>query len=218
MDEKQLAALIEAAVREAVDRTTQQLTAKFEADTAGLRKNRDQLLAEKKDGEGKQKSWQEVMADFDKQHAESAERVRKLIEQSDRLTGKSSQPDPFVPKQTEVTITRAEARSGEAYRAAKAAAEAKGIPLRIVDENAPAPVGASRVKYVEDAASRTLYANQDVLREAGGHQRLKQMAARDGKRVVVFKTVDQLPEHMRRAHAETLAANKPDTLLQGGGE
>jgi hypothetical protein len=47
-------------------------------------------------------------------------------------------------------------------------------------------------------------------------QRLKETAERDGKRVVVFRSVDDLPSHLHRAHAETLAANKPDTLLEGG--
>lgn len=210
MDEAQLSALINAAVREAVERTTQELTARFEADTAGLRKNRDDLLAEKKGGEGKS-----ALENFDEWLAGSAERLRKSNEVADRLLGKSAKPDA-APKQTEVTITRDEARSGSAYRAAKAEAEAKGLPLRIVDESASAPVAGSRVKYLSDDASRTVYANKEVIREAGGLQRLKGTAERDGKRVVVFRSVDDLPSHLHRAHAETLAANKPDTLLEGG--
>jgi hypothetical protein len=210
MDEAQLSALINAAVREAVERTTQELTAKFETVTAGLRKNRDDLLAEKKGGESKS-----ALENFDEWLAGTEERLRQSNERVDRLLGKTAQP-AFVPKQTEVTITRDEARSGSAYRAAKAEAEAKGLPLRIVDERASAPVAGSRVKYVSDDASRTVYANKEVIREAGGLQRLKETAERDGKRVVVFRSVDDLPSHLHRAHAETLAANKPDTLLGGG--
>lgn len=209
MDEQQLSALINAAVREAVERTTQQLTAKFETDTAGLRKNRDDLLAEKKSDEGKS-----ALENFDEWLAGTQERLRLSNEKADRLLGKIAQPAAM--KQTEVTLTREEARSGSAYRAAKAEAEAKGLPLRIVDERASAPVGSSRVKYLDDSASRTVYANKEVVREAGGLQRLKETAERDGKRVVVFRSVDDLPDHMQRAHAETLAANKPDTLLGGG--
>lgn len=209
MDEAQLSALISAAVTEAVERTARELAAKHEADTEGLRRKRDELLDKvaKKDGS--------ALENFDEWLAGSAERLRKSNELADRLLGKSAKPDA-APKQTEVTITRDEARSGSAYRAAKAEAEAKGLPLRIVDERASAPVAGSRVKYVEDAQSRTLYANKEVLREAGGYQRLKQTAERDGKRVVVFKNVDELPDHLHRAHAEALAANKPDTLLEGG--
>ena len=53
MDEQQLSALINAAVQEAVQRTTAELSAQFETATAGLRKNRDELLAEKKGGTGR---------------------------------------------------------------------------------------------------------------------------------------------------------------------
>ena len=74
------------------------------------------------------------------------------------------------------------------------------------------------MKYLSDDRAGTIYANKEVVREAGGIHRLKENAERDGKRVVVFRSVDDLPSHMHRAHAETLAANKPDTLLQGGGE
>ena len=81
---------------------------------------------------------------------------------------------------------------------------------------APGPAATSRVKYVEDTGSRTVYANKEVLREAGGLHRLKETAERDGKRVVVFRSADDLPSHVARAHAEILAARKPDTLLEGG--
>ena len=216
MDEQQLSALINAAVREAVERTTAELTSQFETATAGLRKNRDELLAEKKTSEGKQP--EPVTHDnFDEWLAGLDARMAKAREVNARLLGQSS-PEAFVPKQTEVTITREAARSGSAYRAAKAEAEAKGLPLRIVDEHrsAPGPAPTSRVKYVEDSASRTIYANKDVLREAGGLQRLKDTAQRDGKRVIVFRSLDDLPAHLHRTHAETLAAQKPDTLLEGG--
>ena len=44
-----------------------------ERPSQAFRRNRDQLLSEKKEGEGKPKSWEEVMADFDKHHAERNE-------------------------------------------------------------------------------------------------------------------------------------------------
>jgi hypothetical protein len=213
MDEAQLSALIDAAVREAVERTSRELAAKHEADTEGLRRKRDELLDKvaKKDGDGKQPSATE---DFDAWLTALDARIAKL-KSDPALTGKTA-PTDYGVKQTEVLISRAESRDHQKYQAAKAEAAAKGLQVRIVDEHAAAPVSTSRVKYLDDAPSRTLYSNKEVLREAGGYQRLKQNAERDGKRLVVFKNVDELPEHLHRAHAETLAANKPDTLLGGG--
>lgn len=211
MDEKQLAALIDAAVREAVDRTTQQLTAKFETDTAGLRKNRDDLLAEKKGGEGKQRSWEEVIADFDKHHAESTERVRKLIEQGDRLMGKSSQQ--VAPAVTEHTISREDARYGERYREAKEAAEKAGVPLRIVDENAPPQERrSSPVKLVHDEIGGVLHANIELV-EKHGQQRMRQLAADKGAQLRVFRDVSDLPDDAAAKHAEIIASGDRSNLL-----
>lgn len=216
--EQQLSAMIDAAVREAVERTTRELTAKHEAETDGLRRKRDELLnkvAEKKDGEGR-KPWQDSLDAADAMLARSEETLRKAREQEQRWSGKSREaPTSAVGDHT---ILRSEARDGSKYQEAKAAAEAAGVRLLIVDEHrrAPGPAPTSRVKFVEDTASRTLYANKEVVREAGGLHRLKETAERDGKRVIVFRAVDDLPSHLHRAHAEVLAAQKPDTLLEGG--
>src|SRR5438094_7015719 len=131
MDEAQLSALINAAVREAVERTSRELAAKHEADTEGLRRKRDELLDKvaKKDGS--------ALDNFDEWLAGVDERLAKSREQHDRLMGKARQPDVVV-KHTEVTIPRSEARDHAKYAAAKAEAQAKGIPIRIVDEHAPA--------------------------------------------------------------------------------
>ena len=53
MTEEQLSAMIDAAVREAVERTASELTAKHEAETEGLRRKRDELLNKAAEGEGK---------------------------------------------------------------------------------------------------------------------------------------------------------------------
>jgi hypothetical protein len=120
ISESQLSALIDAAVREAVERTTRELTAKYEADMAGLKKNRDELLAAKKTAEGKNPT--EPSADnFDEWLAGLDRRIAKLKGENERLIGK-----PAVSPVREHTITRTEARSGERYREAKAAAEKAG--------------------------------------------------------------------------------------------
>lgn len=197
LTEQQLAAMIDAAVREAVERTTRELNARHEADTAGLRKNRDELLAEKKDGEGKQPS-----DNFDEWLAGVDQRLAKIREESARLSGKGR-----APPVREHTITREQARSGQAYREAKAAAEKAGVPLRIVDESAPAQPGrrSSPVKYVKDGDAGVLYVNVDMI-SRHGQVRCREIAAEQGATTVrAFRSVEDLPTPMQQAHAQAMS-------------
>lgn len=207
LTEQQLSALIDAAVREAVARTTSELTAKHEAVTEGLRRNRDQLLAEKKDHEGKK-----VSDDFDQWLAGVDERLAKVREENARLLGKNDEVNPFTAPR-EVTLSREAARSGQAYREAKAEAEKLGIPLRIVDENAPAQPGkrSSPVKYVKDADAGVLYVNADMI-QRHGQARCREIAAEQGASTVrAFRSIEDLPKPMQQAHAQAMADR--DNLL-----
>jgi len=200
MDEQQLSALINAAVQEAVQRTTAELSAQFETATAGLRKNRDELLAEKKGGDGKS-----ALDNFDEWLAGVDARLAKSRQQHERLLGKTP-PADIAPKQTEVLLNRAEAREGSKYRAAKAEAEAKGIPLRIVDENAPSQDRrGSPVKYVKDADAGVLYVNADMIRRYG-QARCREIASEQGASTMrAFRSVDDLPDGVAAAHAQAMA-------------
>lgn len=214
MTEQQLSALIDAAVREAVERTAQQLTAKHEAETAGLRRNRDDLLAEKKEGAGKK--GQASSDGFDEWLAGVDERLTKLKAESARLAGKVD--GPAVSPVREHTITREEARSGQAYREAKAAAEKAGVPLRIIDERAPVTQAGRRsspVKYCEDQDAGLLYANAELV-SRHGIQRMKALAAEKGRELRVFRSAEDLPQAMQQAHAQAIADRAPGTLLEGG--
>jgi hypothetical protein len=207
MDEAQLSALINAAVREAVERTTAELTSQFETATAGLRKNRDELLAEKKTGEGKQPVTHD---NFDEWLAGLDQRIAKL--KSDPVvTGKNAQA-PTSPVR-EHTITRDQARSGQAYREAKAAAEKAGVPLRILDENASAEQRrSSPVKLVHDEIGGVLHANIELV-EKHGQQRMRQLAAEKGAQLRVFRSVEDLPDDAAAKHAETIASGDRSNLL-----
>ncbi len=212
MDEQQLSALINAAVREAVERTTAELSAQFETATAGLRKNRDALLAEKKDGEGKQPAAV-THENFDEWLAGLDERMAKMKAETARLTGKVE--TPAVSPVREHTISRADARSGEAYRAAKAAAEKAGVPLRIVDENAPPQQRrSSPVKLVHDEIGGVLHANIELV-ERHGQQRMRQLAADKGASLRVFRSVEDLPDEAAAKHAEIIASGDRSNLLGG---
>ncbi len=212
MDEQQLSALINAAVREAVERTTAELTAKFEADTAGLRKNRDDLLAAKKTGEGKTPA--PVTHDnFDEWLAGLDGRIAKMKGETARLTGQSTAP--VTSQAREHTITREQARSGQAYREAKAAAEKAGVPLRIVDDNAPPQQRrSSPVKLVHDEIGGILHANIELV-EKHGQQRMRQLAAEKGASLRVFRSVEDLPDEAAAKHAEIIASGDRSNLLGG---
>lgn len=209
LDQQQLSALIDAAVREAVERTTAELNAKHEAVTEGLRRNRDQLLAEKKDGAGKKPS-----DNFDQWLAGVDERIAKLKAENERLIGKPNDANPFVaPK--EVTLDRAAARSGQAYREAKAEAERLGVPLRIVDTNAPAQQPGRRsspVGLIHDEVGGILHANIRLV-ERHGQQRMRQLAAEKGASLRAFRDVSELPDEIAARHAEIIASGDRSNLL-----
>jgi hypothetical protein len=207
MDEAQLSALINAAVREAVERTTAELTSQFETATAGLRKNRDELLAEKKTGEGKQPVTHD---NFDEWLAGLDQRIAKL--KSDPVvTGKNAQaPTSHV---REHTITREQARSGQAYREAKEAADKAGVPLRIVDEHAaPQQRRSSPVKLVHDEIGGVLHANIELV-EKHGQQRMRALAAEKGAQLRVFRDVSDLPDEAAAKHADIIASGDRSNLL-----
>jgi hypothetical protein len=209
LDQQQLSALIDAAVREAVERTTRDLTAKHEAITEGLRRNRDQLLAEKKDGEGKNAS-----DNFDEWLAGVDERLARVKAESARLAGRSEEANPFIAPR-EVTLDRAAARNGQAYREAKVEAERLGVPLRIVDTQAPAQQQGRRsspVGLIHDEVGGVLHANIRLV-EKHGQQRMRQLAAEKGASLRAFRDVSELPDEIAARHAEIIASGDRGNLL-----
>jgi hypothetical protein len=197
MEQAQLSALIDAAVREAVERTTRELAAQHEADTEGLRRKRDELLDKvaKKDNA--------PVENFDEWLAGLDARIAKIKADGANLTGKPAAP--AVAQVREHTITREQARSGQAYREAKAAAEKAGVPLRIVDENAPSQERrGSPVKYVKDADAGVLYVNADMIRRYG-QARCREIATEQGASSMrAFRSVDDLPDTAAQAHAQAM--------------
>jgi hypothetical protein len=205
LDQAQLSALIDAAVREAVERTTRELNARHEADTDGLRRKRDELLDKvaKKDGDGKQPS---ATDDFD---AWLAGVDRRIAAMKGQPTGQPATQSSV----REHTITREQARSGQAYREAKEAAEKAGVPLRIVDEHAaPQQRRGSPVKLVHDEIGGILHANIELV-EKHGQQRMRALAAEKGASLRVFRSVDDLPDEAAAKHADIIANGDRSNLL-----
>lgn len=197
MDEAQLSALISAAVKEAVERTTRELAAKHEADTEGLRRKRDELL---------DKVAKKPTDDFDSTLA-------RIDRQIAALKGQPTGQPAASSSVREHTITREQARSGQAYREAKDAAEKAGVPLRIVDENAPAQQKrGSPVKLVHDEIGGVLHANIELV-EKHGQQRMRALAAEKGAQLRVFRSADDLPDEAAAKHADIIASGDRSNLL-----
>ena len=168
--------------------------AKLEAALDKTEKNRASILREKRDLEGRSPE-------------------RGYLEQK---LDEMSMPSGFT-RNGEMTISREDARTPAKYREARERAEKAGVPLRIVGNSAPAQSGrrSSPVKYVEDTDAGTLFANAELVARHGVG-RLKEIAAQKGARLSVFRSVDDLPPAMQKAHAQIIADCVPDTLLEGG--
>lgn len=208
MDEKQLAALIDAAVKEAVERTTRELNARHEADTDGLRRKRDELLDKVAKKDGKEPSATE---NFDEWLAALDARIAKMKGDTAGLTGQpSSTAQPTVRAHT---ISREDARNALAYREAKERAKAAGVELEIVDTSAPAQQRrSSPVKLIHDEISGCLHANIELV-EKHGQQRMRALAAEKGAQLRVFRDVSDLPDDAAAKHAEIIASGDRSNLL-----
>jgi hypothetical protein len=171
-----------------LDTLETELAAK-DAELEKVTQNRDSILREKRALEGRP-------VDFDAM---------------DRRIRESA-----MPPVREHTLSREEARSGTRYREAKAAAEAAGVPLRIVDERQPVRTErrSSPVKLVHDEDGGVLHANIALV-EKHGQQRMRQLAADKGATLRVFRSVDDLPRDAAARHAQIIADRAPGTLLEG---
>jgi hypothetical protein len=137
-----------------------------------------------------------------------------ILKEKRALEGRDFDPDAFQKKleaqfnrnSAEVTLSRSDARIGSKYREAKAAAEAKGVPLRIVDDVAPQQQRqSSPVKYVKDADAGVLYVNADMIRRYG-QARCREIAAEQGASTMrAFRHADDLPDSVMQAHAQAMA-------------
>jgi hypothetical protein len=216
--EQQLTTLIDLAVREAVDRTTKALTEEFEKREAGLRKNRDELLSEKKElaalVKNRVPTWEEIKAQHEADMAALDERLARIG--TEATSKPSTQATSTPPTHLGLAqISREDARDTRKYREAREAAARDGLTLKIVDLDAvPDTSGHSRVKFLQDKDAGVLYANKALVQSLG-ISRLQELAAQKRCRMQLFKSTDDLPTHVRQQHAEIERAGKPDAFLLG---
>lgn len=108
-----------------------------------------------------------------------------------------SSPAPHV-------LTREQARDPRAYRAAKEAAAAAGVELRVASERIDPttrntgrdPVMSSKTITFDDTHERIRYIRADMNTGSGLVNRRMQ-AERDGYKVRSFSSLDDLPDHAR---------------------
>jgi hypothetical protein len=166
-----------------LDTLERELAAK-NADLEKVTQNRDSILKEKRALEGR----------------------ALALDATDRRIRESAIPSNIT--HGEVRLSREQARSGQAYREAKAQAEKLSVPLRIVDENTPVQQQGRRsspVKWVKDSASNVLYVNADMI-QRHGQARCRQIAAEQGAATMrAFRSVEDLPTAMAQAHAQAIA-------------
>ena len=114
---------------------------------------------------------------------------------------------------TELHIDSADALDPQKYRAMKELAARQGRTLRIIGNDAPSGEQRSPVKFVEDRDAGVLYANAAV-RDRVGIQRLQEIAQERGlKTSKTFRYPHELPDHLLRQHAQTLADRAVDSLV-----
>ena len=173
---------------------------KQQADLEGIRKHNTRLLDEVKDAKraASEPTFIERM--------EAQERARKLeslnlVQNPDgttRLaTSKGDKGNAYV-------LSREDARNPAKYREAKAAAAARGVPLRIQDDgidpsyrNSGKPVVAEfKTPFFDDRHEMIRWVHSSHQTGEGLVQR-RLAAEREGFKVRTFHTLDDLPEHAR---------------------
>jgi len=221
--EQQLQAIIDAAARAAVEKTTETFTALLgDAQTRSdqLASKNAALLSEKKALEGKpaplgkapntlKRPLAELLAEFDAEtdrlNAEIEKRdYRSEAQKNDaraEIHGRHIQGDK-VNTTGEIVVDRADPRmrNGTFYREQRALAEKRGVPLCIVDTGPNSgSLSTSRApkKVMFDHRS-TRFIHKDEI--AGQNLRLREQARRDGMNVVVFRDESQLPDDAMQAY------------------
>jgi hypothetical protein len=187
---------------------------KQQADLDGIREHNTRLLDEVKDAKRAAKPVPDI---FDRLEQEERDRKRASL-------NLVTQPDGSVRLGTgagdhgnAVVLSREAARNPQQYREAKAAAAARGVPLRIAEDgqdpttrnNARPEVMKSTVFTFDDAHERIRYVRADMQSGAGLVDR-RLAAEREGFKVRTFASLDDLPGHARRKfELMEAAANAP---------
>lgn len=169
-----------------------------------LHANNGRLLDQVKDAKRAQPAAPKQTSNSLEQHLD-AERDRRDLD----VIGMERGPDGKVRMQSGAgpaphVLTREQARDPQQYRAAKEAAAAAGVELRVLREGDDPttrntgrdPVMSSKTITFDDTHERIRYVRADMNTGSGLVSRRMQ-AERDGYKVRSFSSLDDLPDHAR---------------------
>ena len=168
----------------------------------GVRDHNVRLLDEVKDAKRAAKPAPDI---FDRLEQEERDRKRASLNLVTQPDGSVRLASGNGDHGNAVVLTREAARNAQTYREAKAAAQARGVPLRISDEgedptmrnNGRPPVMQSKTFTFDDTHERIRYVRADM--QAGEGIVTRRLAAeKEGFRVRTFNSLDDLPPHARQ--------------------
>ena len=176
--------------------------AKQDALIKGVRDHNVRLLDEVKDAKRAAKPTPDIFAKLEQEENERRRKNLNLVTQPDgsvRLaSGTGDHGDAVV-------LTREAARNAATYREAKAAAAARGVPLRIdsgpqdptMRNNDRPQVIQSKTFTFDDRHEMVRWLRADMQTDSGIVNR-RLAAEREGFKVRTFHTLDDLPPHARQ--------------------
>jgi hypothetical protein len=168
----------------------------------GVRDHNVRLLDEVKDAKRAAKPAPDI---FDKLEQEERDRKRASLNLVTQPDGSVKLASGAGDHGNALVLSREAARNPQQYREAKAAAAARGVPLRIAEDgddpttrNSARPeVMKSTVFTFDDTHERIRYVRADMQSGAGLVDR-RLAAEREGFKVRTFASLDDLPGHARR--------------------
>lgn len=168
----------------------------------GVRDHNVRLLDEVKDARRASKPAPDI---FDKLEQEESARKLDLLNLVRNPDGSSRLASGTGDHGNAIVLTREQARNPQQYREAKAAAAARGVPLRIdsgpedptMRNNDRPQVMRSKTFTFDDTHERIRYVRADMQTDSGLVNR-RLAAEREGFKVRTFHTLDDLPPHARQ--------------------
>ena len=192
-NDKQMAAFIEA--------LKPHIQSLVEDQLGNFKKHAEKLLDEVKDSKRAAPS----LTIFDRLEQEERDRKRASLNLVTQPDGSVRLASGNGDHGNAVVLTREAARNAQTYREAKAAAQARGVPLRIAEDgedptmrnNGRPPVMQSKTFTFDDTHERVRYVRADM--QAGEGIVTRRLAAeKEGFRVRTFNSLDDLPPHARQ--------------------